>query len=181
MTIMGRLLIILFTIASLAGCSESHKNNQAENTISIAEEALANRENHQIPYKELLYSKISADYSWESPVVEPIDDEIRDLYEKNKNLAPGGFLLKETDKQYFIVVSIEKKSSFNEGFEMKSLAYFADKDGEDPLLSIEVMPTSDENTTNDYKGVVSISHLISVAKDDLPEGAAIQGISMIGS
>ncbi|NIK78915.1 hypothetical protein FHS15_004061 [Paenibacillus castaneae] len=181
MKIMGRLIIILFTIAALAGCSESHKNNQAENTISIAEEALANRENHQIPYKELLYSKSSADYSWESPAVEPIDDEIRDLYEKNKNLAPGGFLLKETDKQYYIVVSIENKSSFNEGFEMKSLAFFDDKEGKSPLLSIEVMPTSNEITTDDYKGLVSISHLISIAKKDLPDGSAIREISMIGS
>lgn len=180
-TITGFFIIILI-VGSLVGCSKDVKDN-GDQTVTVnettLEEAEVNRNYVSIPFKEHLYSKHSSSFTWEWSNTENIQKEITNKYEEFKNSVPGGFIVKETPTEYFICVSIGEQESVTKGFEIKSLKVQDGNEVGDPILKIEVRHVRDENPSDkEMQGKVFVRSLISVSKEDLPDGISIHSIIM---
>jgi hypothetical protein len=177
---MNGLIIIIFILGVQIGCSVDQKGNGNQFVNETMETVIdVNKNGISIPYKQLLYTKNSSSFSWERNNTEELQKEITDRYEEFKNTVPGGFIVKETPTEYFICVSIGGKESVTEGFKIKSLTLPDDIKEENPTLKIDVIPVSNENTSDkEMKGEVYMRSLISVSKEDLPNGININSISM---
>lgn len=178
-TISG-LLIIIFSLGLLMGCNvaENSNGNQVVNatTAPVAE---INPKTVNIPFKEHLYTKHSSSYTWEWSNKEDIPKDITDKYKAFENSVPGGFMVKETSKEYFICVSIGEQESVTKGFEVKSLRLQGDSQVEDPMVQIEVNRVANDNPSDkDMQGKVHVRRLISVSKEDLPDGIKINAFTM---
>jgi len=174
------LYIIIVLLGLQIGCSTGLKGDGNQSTVTQIETAeTANQSKKSIPYKQLIYSKNSTRFAWESSNAENLPKEIAKSYEEYKNSVPGGFVVKETPTAYFICVSIGQKGSVTEGFKIKSLRLPDEYTENDPTLTIEVIPVSNENNSDKkLKGQVFVRSLISVSKKDLPDGVVINSISM---
>jgi hypothetical protein len=160
------------------GCSEDVKGD-GNQSVTETVEINGNKNSRSIPFKQHLYSKNSSSFSWEWSNTEDIQKEITDKYEEFKNSVPGGFIVKETPTEYFICVSIGGKESVTEGFKIKSLTLPDEYKEENPILRIEVIPVSNENTLDKkMQGEVFVRSLISVSKKDLPNGIHINSFIM---
>jgi hypothetical protein len=177
---MNGLFIFIFILGLLMGCSVDVKGNGNQiEKAAMETEIDVNKKSISIPYKQHLYSKNSSSFSWERINTEDLKKEVTDRYEEYKNTVPGGFIVKETPTEYFICVSIGGKESVTEGFKIKSLTLPNEIKEKNPTLKIEVIPVSNENTSDkEMMGEVFVRSLISVSKEDLPNGININSISM---
>ncbi|OAB46862.1 hypothetical protein [Paenibacillus antarcticus] len=172
------LCVIIILLGLQIACSTELKGNENP-SANTKTEVIINKSMKSIPYKQLVYTKYSSRFTWESSNVEDLPKEIIKNYEDYKNSVPGGFIVKETQTTYYICVSIGKKESVTEGFKIKSLRLPDVYTEDDPTLTIEVIPVSNENNSDkEMKGQVSVRALISVSKEDLPDGVIINAISM---
>jgi len=170
------LLSILVILAIQIGCSSDVETNDAGQQTAIVEPVPSTA---SIPFKQHLYSKSSPNFAWEWSGTEDVQQEIAAKYATLSNVAPGGFLVKETDTDYYICVSIGGTESVTEGFEIKSLTLPEQNNAEEPTLSIKVAHVSGENAADkQLQGAVHVTSLISVSKADLPEGVKINPIVM---
>ncbi|OAB32561.1 hypothetical protein PMSD_16405 [Paenibacillus macquariensis subsp. defensor] len=177
------LFIIIVLLGLQISCSTGWKGDGHKSAITQIETVEAvNQSKKNIPYQQLVYTKYSSRFTWESSNAEDLPKEVAKSYEEYKNSVPGGFIVKETPTAYFICVSIGQKGSVTEGFMIKSLRLPDVYTENDPTLTIEVIPVSNENNSDKkMKGQVSVRALISVSKKDLPDGVVLNSISMVGS
>ncbi|WP_438351210.1 hypothetical protein ACP8HI_11535 [Paenibacillus sp. FA6] len=180
---MTGLITILFVIGLQMGCSADVDGN-GNQVVDEKTETIVQVDGKvkSIPYKQLLYSKSSLNFAWERDNSDGLSQEIVDRYGEFKTSVPGGFIVKETDTEYFICVSIGEKESVTKGFEIISLTLPEENTEKDPILKIDVIPVMNENNSDKkMKGKVFIRSLISVSKEDLPDGIVINSIIMSGS
>ena len=117
---MSGILIFLFVVGLQMGCSADVNGNQiVEGNTETVVDVDGNAKN--IVYKQHIYSKSSPNFSWEWDNSDGLSQEIIDRYGEFKTSVPGGFIVKETDTEYFICVSIGEKESVTKGFEIISL------------------------------------------------------------
>lgn len=177
--------IITLMLGLQLGCSadiEENGNHMVTETKTQTEtvEIDSNKQSASIPFIQHLYSKHSPDFTWGWSNTENLPKEITDRYNEFENSAPGGYLVKETPTEYFICVSIGETGSVTKGFEVKSLTLPAGYAAADkPILKIEAVPVRDQNPSDkDMPGKIVARSLISVAKEDLPEGIRIRSMIM---
>lgn len=177
---MSRYFIIILIMGSLVGCSRDVKDdgNQFVNatTVPIVED---NNKAVSIPFKEHLYTKHSSSFTWEWSNTEYIPKDITDKYKELENSVPGGFMVKETPTEYYICVSIGEQESVTKGFEVKSLSFQDKNIVEAPMVQIEVNRVTNDNPSDkELQGKVHVRRLISVSKEDLPDGIKINAFRM---
>lgn len=179
-------VLIIAVIAAVvllqSGCSidkQEQKHGIQSMTEAVADDA--NKEGKSISFERLLYTKYSPDFSLVQGDEQVVPQAVMDKYEDYKRVVPGGFVIDETDTEYFLCVSVGKKDSGTEGFDIKSLTLSGIDEMKDPILHIMVTPTRGENSSDAVNGEAFITSLIRVPKDSLPQGAAIHAISMVGS
>lgn len=180
MKAISRFLLIIFIVGSLVGCSRDVKDNgnQVVNTTTVPIEEVNNKVMN-IPFKDHLYTKHSSSITWGWSNAEEIPEEITDQYNEFENSVPGGFVVEETPTTYFICVSIGQQESVTKGFEVKSLTLQDDDQVEDSIVRIEVNRVTNENPSDkEMKGKVYVRRLISVSKEDLPEGIKMNSFRM---
>lgn len=177
--------IITLMLGLQLGCSadiEGNRNHSVTETKTETEtvEIDSNKQRASIPFTQHLYSKHSPDFTWEWSNTENLPKEVTDRYKEYENSAPGGYLVKETPTEYFICVSIGETESVTKGFEVKSLTLPAEHAAaEKPILKIEAVPASDQNPSDkEMPGKLFTRSLISVAKEELPEGIHIHSMIM---
>lgn len=176
-------MIITILLGLQLGCSAEIKENGNRTVNETKTETVtidSEKVNASIPFTQHLYSKHSPDFTWGWSNTEDLPREITDRYKEFENSVPGGFLVKETPTAYYICVSTGEQDSVTDGFEVKSIT-FPDEYAaeEEPILKIEAVPVSDENPSDkEMKGKVVARSLISVNKEELPEGVRIHSIVM---
>jgi len=176
------LILTMLAFCMLAGCKEDRSSDYNQ---TVAEAVVGGSKQEQastrVVFKQLLYAKIGSDFIWEGENNEALPDEIRDKYKAYRKAAPGGFMLQETENDYYICVSIGKKASAADGFSIDSMTVVQQKDNRSPLLTIQVKPVQDEPASGENIGETYVTRLISVTKSDLPHGMNMEGISLTGA
>jgi len=173
---MSRLAVLLLILIVQIGCSSDVTSNEAGQEAAVVDTVPIAA---GIPFKQHLYSKNSPNFAWEWSGTEDVQPDIAAKYASLSDVAPGGFLVKETDTDYYICVSIGGTDSVTEGFKIKALTLPEQSNANEPTLSIQVAHVSDENTADkQLQGSVHVRSLISVSKADLPEGVKINPIVM---
>jgi hypothetical protein len=174
----------LLTSGLLAGCSG---DNSAIEAKSITEaigggSASAAPASIAVAYESMLYAKYSDRYAWESlPADRRLDDGLRTAYERYRKSVPGGFLVKEDADYYFICVSVGRKLSASEGFEIEAVRLSEAAPEGRPLLTIAVKPRDNEPVPAGSAGDVFVTALIRISKKALPDGVDITDLSMVGA
>ncbi|KAE9084354.1 hypothetical protein PF010_g20863 [Phytophthora fragariae] len=143
----------MLAFGMLAGCKEDRSSDYNQ---TVAEAVVGGSKQEQastrVVFKQLLYAKIGSDFIWEGENNEALPDEIRDKYKAYKKAAPGGFMLQETENDYYICVSIGKKALAADGFSIDSMTVVQQKDNRSPLLTIQVKPVQDEPASGENIG-----------------------------
>lgn len=179
---MMKVFCMIIIVSLQAGCSAELKGNENQHVDGTTKTVeVINKYHKSIPYKELIYTKYSSQFTWGWSSSEDLQKDLLDQYETYTNSVPGGFIVNETPTEYFICVSIGERESVNQGFKIISLKLPDVVKDSDPTLRIEVIPVSNENTLDSkVDGKVFVRSLISVSKKDLPDGFNINSISLLG-
>ncbi|MEC0201941.1 hypothetical protein P4H39_04800 [Paenibacillus lautus] len=171
---------MIVMIIWMAGCHGPRSNDSYEAQNATEEERIIPEIDYmQIPYTQLLYTKSSPEFTWEYRLIKRLDPVIQQLYDDGINMAPGGWVLKETDQEIYLLVSGGQLPSAR-GFRIASMKMASGRiENEKNHLYITLASQQDEGTEG-YPGQASVTSLISIPKSGLPDGAAIQGVSMTG-
>ncbi|GAE06924.1 hypothetical protein JCM10914_3117 [Paenibacillus sp. JCM 10914] len=164
-------MITILTSGCLGGGTAADHNDQY-----VAEELQVGKV-ISIPYSPVLYTKTASDFTWEFSTVE-LDEDTRLRYEEKIPIAPGGYIVKETEQEIYMIVSAGMMAA-TDGFEIESINMLEEELGEEPILNIKLSSVQDEST-KDYAGEASVTALIVIAKSALPVGETILGVSMTG-
>ncbi|MDL1164092.1 hypothetical protein P4H67_15740 [Paenibacillus lautus] len=181
LSISKRLIFTMIVIMMLIAGSHGPRSNDSYEVQNATEEEriLHEIDYLQIHYTQLLYTKTSPEFTWEYRSIECLDPVIQQLYDDGINMAPGGWVLKETDQEIYLLVSGGQLPSAR-GFRIASMKMASGQpENEKNHLYITLASQQDEGTEG-YPGQASVTSLISIPKSGLPDGAAIQGISMTG-
>ncbi|MFB4326330.1 hypothetical protein [Paenibacillus lautus] len=180
-SISGRLMLTMIaTMLLMAGCHGQRSNdfNEAQTLTEEARKA-AEITYMQVPYTQLLYTKTAPEFTWEHRSVEHLDPDIQQLYDDGINRAPGGWVLKETDQEIYLLVSGGQLPSAK-GFRIASLKMTDQKIGDQKNHLYITLSSYEDDGTEDYPGQVSVTSLVAIRKSGLPSGAAIHGVTMTG-
>jgi len=168
------------TMLLMAGC-HGQRTNDSKKAQTVTKEArkAAEIKYTQVPYTQLLYTKTSPEFTWEHRSVEHLDPDIQQLYDDGINRAPGGWVLKETDQEIYLLVSGGQLPSAK-GFRIASLK-MTDQKIVDQKNHLYITLTSyEDDGTEGYPSQVSATSLVAIPKSGLPSGAAIHGVTMTG-
>lgn len=177
------LVFLLITVLGFqSGCSFDDKDMGVQ-AVSVTEEVDIHRDPRDIPFEQVIYSKNASDssWNWEWNGSRDLPAEIEVKYADYQHSVPGGFVIQETPMEYFICVSIGNRKSAADGFKIKSITLPEKGQGEDQLLTIEVIPVFGEDFPEEYTGETFVRSLIRISKDKLPEGVSLNAVNMIGS
>ncbi|WP_242615148.1 hypothetical protein [Paenibacillus solani] len=133
----------------------------------------------QVPYTQLLYTKTSPEFTWEFRSIERLDPDIQQLYDDSVNMAPGGWVLKETDQEIYILVSGGQLPSA-QGFRIASVKMAREQTGNEKDHLYITLASQEDDGTEGYPGQASVTSLVNIPKSGLPDGAVIHGVSMTG-
>lgn len=171
---------MLVTMIWTSGCYEQRANESVDTeSVKVEEREVQETDYKQIPYSQLVYSKTAPDFAWEYRSEERLDPDIKKLYEDGIHLAPGGWVLKETDQEFYMLVSGGNLPS-SKGFRITSIQMAGEQNGNDKDHLYIILAPHQDGGTEDYPGEASITSLISIPKSGLPAGATINGVSMNG-
>lgn len=176
-----RLMFALLVAMTLSSGCYDQRSGESFYTESVSEEERPGQEAdyREVPYSQLLYSKTAPDFTWEYRTEEHLDSEIEKLYEDGIHLAPGGWVLKETDEEFYMLISGGFLPT-SKGFRITSIQMAGEQKGNDKNHLYITLEPHQGDGTKDYPGDASITSLISIPKSGLPAGAAIDGVSMNG-
>lgn len=176
-----KLMFMMIIVLILnTGCYD-YRSDESEYAGSVTEEVRDVHEVNyvQVPYTELLYTKTSPEFTWESRSNEQLDPDIQQLYDDSVSMAPGGWVLKETDQEIYMLVSGGQLPSA-QGFRIASMKMAGEQFGnEKDHLYISLVSQEDDGTDG-YPGQASVTSLVTIPKSGLPDGAVIHGVSMTG-
>jgi len=161
----------------LLGCSSNITN---EGNYSKYDTVYIDTNKLSIPFTQLVYSKNSSNFNWQSGNSEEILPEIMEKYKELAIIAPGGWMVKETPTEYYICLSIGGVEAVTEGFEISTINIPSDGLVTEPLLSITAKRVSNEiSGISAMNETVYVTSLITILKEDLPDNISIGAISLL--
>lgn len=147
--------------------------------VTVEEREIRKTDYIQVPYEQLLYTKTAPEFTWQSRSVEHLDPDIQQLYDESINRAPGGWVLKETNQEIYMLVSGGQFPSAK-GFRIASMKMTGEQIGDSKNHLYITLASQEDEGTEGYPDQASVTSLIRIPKSGLPTGAAIQDISMTG-
>lgn len=172
------MMIVMMILIS--GCY-GHRSDESDYAGSVTEEVreVIEADYVQIPYTQLLYTITSPEFTWEYRSNERLDLDIQQLYNDSVNMAPGGWVLKETDQEIYMLVSGGQLTSA-QGFRITSMKMAGQQIGNDKDHLYITLASQEDDGTEGYPGQASVTSLVTIPKSGLPDGAVIHGVSMTG-
>lgn len=172
--------IVISAIVLLTACYSRTQIDKDKQTAGEKTEKVIEKIGINVPYEQVHYTKISKEFVWEfSANDKELPEGIQEDYKKYYNIAPGGFIVKETEKDYFICISIGKRQTEKDGFKLQSIELVNYDIEKEAVLKVEINQFDNETTTNGiYTGEVSVIALVRISKESLPQGIKINGITM---
>ncbi|MGG3279877.1 hypothetical protein [Paenibacillus solani] len=176
-----RLMIVMIVMMILNSGCYGHRSGESDYAGSVTEEVReAQKIDYvQVPYTQLLYTKTSPEFTWESRSNERLDPDIEQLYDDSVNMAPGGWVLKETGQEIYILVSGGQLPSA-QGFRIASVKMAREQTGNEKDQLYITLASQEDDGTEGYSGQASVTSLVTIPKSGLPDGAVIHGVSMTG-
>ncbi|MGO4789573.1 hypothetical protein AB4124_19410 [Paenibacillus sp. 2KB_20] len=147
--------------------------------VTVEEREIRETDYIQVPYEQLLYTKTASEFTWQSRSVEHLDPDIQQIYDDSINRAPGGWVLKETSQEIYMLISGGQLPSAK-GFRIASMKMTREQIGDPKNHLYITLASQADDGTEDYPGQASVTSLIRIPKSGVPAGAAIQGVSMTG-
>ncbi|MFD0710379.1 hypothetical protein [Paenibacillus sp. GCM10027626] len=168
---------LLCSAVIVSGCAEhkEHKEQNGQETSLLQEEG--GRGRGQAVTFEVLNESARHELL--------ADDAVKVSYEQLQNAAPGGYILQETDKDYYLLVSGGKHPTVAAGFTVDQLRWVEEQDGQSPFIHIAAHPLLEEEGAAKIDHDAAFAHgsaksLLRVSKLDLPPKAEVVGFSLTG-
>lgn len=174
------MFMMIIALILNTGCYD-YRSDESDYAGSVTEEVREAQKTDyvQVPYTQILYTKTSPEFTWEYRSNEQLDPDIQQLYDDSVNMAPGGWVLKETDQEIYILVSGGQLPSA-QGFQIASMKMAGEQIGNEKDHLYITLASQEDDGTKDYPGQASVTSLVTIPKSGLPDGAVIHGVTMTG-